>query len=133
MGDYIEVPWSAAEKIANEFQKDQVIIVTWDEDHEMVHVTTFGRTMKSSAQAAEGGNFVKRALGWPDRLCHDVPDWYGNLREALSLIANFEDYEEMDESAAKMGLTREEYLELAYDNVLIIAKNAIANNQKPGE
>ena len=80
---YLPIPISAAEQIANEFQKDQVIIVTWDKVYGMVHVTTFGKDKDDSIQAAQGGNFVKQALGWPDQLCHSVPKWYEDEKKAL--------------------------------------------------
>lgn len=70
---YINVPISAAKRIAEEFQKDQVIIVCWDQVHGKTHVTTYGKTKIDCAQAAQGGNFVKRALGWPEELCHAKP------------------------------------------------------------
>lgn len=76
MSNCQEVPISTARRIAEEFEKEQVIIVTYDGAHGMVHVTTYGTTPGASASAAEGGNFVKAALGWPDRLCHDRPEWW---------------------------------------------------------
>ncbi len=84
--EYKPVPIPAASNIAHEYDKDQVIIVTWDAAHQRTHVTTYGRTKESSAQAAQGGNFVKKALGWPDRLCHDLPDWW---RTDLDVIEKF--------------------------------------------
>lgn len=88
MTDYIEVPWSAAKEIAEKFEKNQVIIVTWDDAHKMQHVTTYGTSRESSAQAAQGGNFVKEALGWPDRLCHDAPAWWLDNIEEIGKLAD---------------------------------------------
>lgn len=91
MVEYKEVPVSAAKQIAEEFDKAQVIIVTWDSEHEMQHVTTYGRNRLASAQAAQGGNFVKEALGWPDRLCHDAPDWWQTNIEEIGKLADTAD------------------------------------------
>lgn len=88
MTDYKEVPISAAQRIAEEFDKDQVIIVTWDAAHQTQHVTTYGKSRKASAQAAQGGNFVKEALGWPDRLCHDAPEWWQTNMEEVGRLAD---------------------------------------------
>lgn len=41
----------------------QLILVAWDGEKE--HVATDGATLGDADNAAEGGNFVKRALGWP--------------------------------------------------------------------
>jgi hypothetical protein len=70
---YKPIPIAAAREIADRFEKDQVVIVTWDWKHGRTHVTTYGRTLADCEQAAVGGNAVKRALGWPDELCQDKP------------------------------------------------------------
>lgn len=70
---YKAIPVAAARRVAKDFAKDQVIIVTWDKAHGKTHVTTYGRTVEDCAQAATGGNAVKRALGWPESLCNAEP------------------------------------------------------------
>ena len=70
---YKPIPIKTAKDIANTFDKDQVIIVTWDKTHGRTHVTTYGKTLEECAQAAEGGNQVKRALEWPEELCNAKP------------------------------------------------------------
>lgn len=90
-GEYIEIPISAARQIAETYSKNQVIIVTWDDTNQMVHVTTYGTTQPFSAQAAQGGNFVKEALGWPDRLCHDTPSWWQEGVEEIGKLADTAD------------------------------------------
>jgi hypothetical protein len=71
MAKYKGVPIKVARALSREFDKDQVIIVTWDAAHKKMHVTTYGKTLLDCSRAAEGGNFVKRALGWPEKLCND--------------------------------------------------------------
>ena len=71
---YRDIPVSVESNIAEQYNKDQVIIVTWDKNHNTTHVTTFDKTKDDCLQAAEGGNRVKKALGWPDELCHAVPE-----------------------------------------------------------
>jgi len=73
MRKYLNVPISAAKQIASDFGKDQVIIVCWDKEHGRTHVTTYGKTAEECEQAAQGGNLVKKALGWPDEMCHAKP------------------------------------------------------------
>lgn len=42
---YKGVPVAAARAIAKQFDKDQVIIVTWDKTFGKMHVTTYGKTV----------------------------------------------------------------------------------------
>lgn len=72
--EYKEVPIEAAKQIAEQFDKNQVIIVCWDDVHKLTHVTTYGKSLEECEQAAQGGNFVKRALGWPEEECNAVPE-----------------------------------------------------------
>lgn len=68
------IPISAAKRIADEYGQSHVVIVTFDKDAGgTAHVVTYGRTVEECAQAALGGNFVKKALGWPESACHAVP------------------------------------------------------------
>jgi len=67
------IPIAAAKRIADEYDKDQVIVVTWDKATGTTWVTTYGKTVQECVQAAEGGNRVKRALGWPESLCNAKP------------------------------------------------------------
>jgi len=48
MSDYKPIPIEAAKRIAEEFDKDQVIIVTWDNVDEMMHVATYGKNKVDS-------------------------------------------------------------------------------------
>ena len=74
MKKYIDVPIGAAKEIAKKFDKDQVIVVCWNQEHGKTHVTTYGKTQSDCEQAAKGGNFVKKALGWPESLCNAKPN-----------------------------------------------------------
>ncbi len=74
MNAVIHIPIEAAKRIADEYDQNQVIIVTFDKQTGETHVVTYGRTIEECKQAAQGGNFVKKALGWPDSICHAVPE-----------------------------------------------------------
>lgn len=65
------IPIAAARRIAEAYGQQQVILVTWDGG--TTHVVTYGTTLEHCRQAAQGGNVVKRALGWPDEACHAEP------------------------------------------------------------
>jgi hypothetical protein len=70
---YKNIPIAAAKRIAKDYDKDQVIIVTWDNTHSMMHVTTYGKSINDCEQAAQGGNFVRKALGFPEEDCNVKP------------------------------------------------------------
>ena len=67
------IPVSAGKQIAQEYDYSQVIIVAWDKKTNIQHVTTYGVSRQDCLQAAQGGNFVKQALGWPEELCNEKP------------------------------------------------------------
>ena len=85
MKPYKDIPIERAREIAETFDKDLVVIVTWDKAHGRTHVTTFGKTIEESAQAAAGGNRVKRALGWPEDLCGAESERVKQLQEAFDM------------------------------------------------
>ncbi len=68
-----KMPIVAAKEIANKYDKDQVIILTWDKKTGETWVTTYGKSIVDCEQAAIGGNKIKKFLGWPDELCQDKP------------------------------------------------------------
>lgn len=83
MTKYKPIPISVAKEIAKKYDKDQVIVLTWDKTFGMSHVTTFGKSIEDCAQAAEGGNKLKRVLGWPEELCNEVPR---RVKKKLNII-----------------------------------------------
>lgn len=67
------IPISDAKAIGKNHGYSQVIIVAWDKETGITSVCTWGDTLDQCDLAAKGGNFVKKALGWPDSLCHAEP------------------------------------------------------------
>jgi hypothetical protein len=67
------IPITEAKRLAETYSQSQVIIVTWDKINNRQHVVTYGKSITDCEQAALGGNFVKKALGWPDEHCHAEP------------------------------------------------------------
>ena len=67
------IPTTEAKRLAKLYAQNQVIIVTWDKIYNRQHVVTYGLSVADCEQAALGGNFVKKALGWPDEQCHAEP------------------------------------------------------------
>lgn len=74
MAKYKSITIKAARDIAKQFDKDQVIILTWDKAYNTTHVTTYGKSIVDCEQAATGGNLIKRQiLKWPEEKCKDMP------------------------------------------------------------
>ena len=67
------IPISDAKAIGEKCGYNQVIIVAWDENTGTTSVCTWGKSLNDCDLAAKSGNFVKKALGWPDELCNAKP------------------------------------------------------------
>lgn len=67
------LPIVAGKLIANKYNQDQVIIVTWDKKEGLIHTVSYGKTKEGCKQAAQGANMVRAALGFPNSTCHEVP------------------------------------------------------------
>lgn len=84
------IPVSTAQALAESLGLRQVIIVAWD-GHD-AHVVTYGGSDEDSANAANGGNMVKKALCWPAALNSESPkvqalkDRIANLEAQLSRL-----------------------------------------------
>lgn len=60
MSDYIPVPVPAAQKIADEYDKEQVIIICGDNKHNMLHFTSYGKTATEKLDAARISYLIKK-------------------------------------------------------------------------
>lgn len=67
------IPISAAKNISELYEFPEVVIFAYDPETGKQHVTTFGQTKQQCVDAAKAGNFLKRALGWPEELCNAKP------------------------------------------------------------
>lgn len=65
------MPVDIARVISEAHDCRQVIVVAWDGLRS--HVVTYGASDSDSDQAAEGGNRIKAALGWPATLRAESP------------------------------------------------------------
>jgi hypothetical protein len=82
----VKIPISLAKSISKEYTKDQVIILTWEKETNTTTVTTFGRSQTDCEQAAEGGNVIKKTLGWPNHLTEDKPARQRRKEEKINKI-----------------------------------------------
>jgi hypothetical protein len=75
------IPISTAKRVAKDHDLQQIILVAWDGT--LMHVVTYGKSVKDCDQAAQGGNRVKAALGWPEILQSAEPSRVTKLRALL--------------------------------------------------
>jgi hypothetical protein len=68
MSEPTTIPPEQLEGFARELGLTQAILVGW-QPCVATHVVTWGDSLTDSAQAAQGGNAVRRALGFPETLC----------------------------------------------------------------
>ncbi len=67
------IPISAAKAISKESGYAEVVIFAYDPVTGRQHVTTYGQTVAQCEDAAKAGNFLKKALGWPEEQTHAKP------------------------------------------------------------
>ena len=68
------LPIKMAKDVAEKYDQDQVIILSFNKKTGVTSVVTYGKTKEDCVQAAQGGNKIKRdILKWPEDKCLDVP------------------------------------------------------------
>lgn len=72
MNDYQPIEIPEAEALGQAHGLHQIVIWQFREGVSQ-HVTTWGEPLRHSLLAAEAGNHVKRAAGWPENYCQDLP------------------------------------------------------------
>lgn len=85
----MKLPIKALKELANKFGYSVVIVYAYDAENNMQHVATWGRTIKLCDQAAQLGNMMKDALGWPASL-HAEPNRVKKLQERIKELEKLE-------------------------------------------
>lgn len=110
------IPVDAARRIAEDYAQDQVVICAFENATGLVHVVTYGKRIEDAENAAKGGDFVKKALGWPDRLCNSTPPRVQALADALKdAVKLIEGWHNMRESRLPEYKEREAW-KIYYDH-----------------
>lgn len=68
------IPISAAKEISSKYEYPEIVIFAYDPITGKQHITTFGQTKAQCIDAAKAGNYLKKALGWPEELCNAKPE-----------------------------------------------------------
>jgi len=80
----VSIPIVEAKRISKNYNMRQVIIVALSNDGTQ-HVATYGKSMVDCDQAAQGGDFVKKALGWPESLAQ-MPNRVKQLQDQVKSL-----------------------------------------------
>lgn len=76
------MPIKSLKELANKYKYDVVVVYAWDDYNKMQHIATWGRSIKQCDQAAQWGNMMKDALGWPESL-HATPNRVAKLQQRV--------------------------------------------------
>lgn len=89
MKTYLEVPVKEAKRISDEFDKDVVVILTYNVEHNLFHTTTFGRESdQNKLWAADLGDMMTLQAG-ADMTQKDV---YADFRDPKSVLSEFDEW-----------------------------------------
>jgi hypothetical protein len=77
------IPIKAAKEFARAYGLRQVILCAWD--GERTHVVTYGASVEDCDRAAQGGDRIKAALGWPETL-NTVPSRVAALQARVDQL-----------------------------------------------
>jgi hypothetical protein len=83
MSKYKPVPCSAAKDIAESYAKSQVLILTWDPEHVLVSMTTYGVTAIDKENAAALGDKVAAFVGCDMGKLHEFEDFHKDYNPAV--------------------------------------------------
>lgn len=76
----MRLPIKALKEVANKYGYSVFVAYAYDSEKKIQHIATWGRTIKLCDQAAQWGNMMKDALGWPESL-HAEPSRVKKLQE----------------------------------------------------
>lgn len=89
MSKYQEIPVKEAKQISDKFDKDVVVILTYNVEHNLFHTTTFGReSNQNKLWAADLGDMMTKQAG-ADMTQKDV---YADFRDPKSVLSDFDEW-----------------------------------------
>ena len=68
-----DITINMAKDISEKSGYDEVVIFGYNPKSGKQHITTYGVTIEQCKDAAKAGNYLKKALNWPEELCHTEP------------------------------------------------------------
>ena len=76
-----KIPIKALKQLSKDYGLDHVIVFATEGKTQ--HIATYGKTIEGCSEAADFGNKLKDAMGWPESL-HTVLDFQFTIRKGTS-------------------------------------------------
>ena len=76
----MRIPIERLKELAKQYDLTHIVMLAYHPDDQTNHVVTYGKSIEDCAQAADFGNKLKDALGWPEAL-HAQPSRVKKLQE----------------------------------------------------
>ena len=83
------IPTNVLRKIAKKYNLGHVIMFASEDNRKVHHVVTYGESLTQSGEAAEFGNTLKDALGWPESFHAQSPRINKLIRDNEALYKFF--------------------------------------------
>jgi hypothetical protein len=88
-----------------------------------MHCCTFGASTEDADQAAQGGDLVKRALGWPESLMGSLPSRVQAVQEELDVTRR-----QLNEEVQKMVALKATLYILSQNGALLEPTGAVMDS-----
>lgn len=79
----MRIPIKVLRELAKKYDLSHAILFVYHPEDNMHHIVTWGRTIVDCGQAADFGNKLKEALGWPDELLSEQPARVKRLQKRI--------------------------------------------------
>lgn len=103
----VYVPIERLKELSKQYHLSHLILFAYHPESKEHHIVTYGQTQEGCGQAADFGNQLKDALGWPESL-HKQPSRVRRLQNRIKLL---ETYSGFVKSCIKSGEIPESFEE----------------------
>ncbi len=78
-----KIPISDIKALAKKHDLTHVVLYGYDENNNMQHIVTYGKSVEQCSQAADAGNMIKKVLSWPESLHNAQPSRVKKLEKQI--------------------------------------------------
>lgn len=79
----MRIPIERMKELAKQYDLSHIILFAHQGNGNMHHIVTYGKTVEGCGQAADFGNKLKEALGWPEELLCEQPSRVKRLKKQI--------------------------------------------------